>query len=388
MINSTKESKEVLENKVNLYPNQIFFTILSISVFLVTPSAFAEEIPILLETNKENYEFGDPILLHVTVEKVIPNTSLKLQIFKDDFPIQREPLDIIPKLKDNSGHHLFWRLNDQPSGNYEIFVYYGAKTYQMQDDKRIVTDSLGSNSIKIKYNSELSSNAKFLEENFMVDEFDVGTELWISELQSYPFPRITFCEINFCYDSMIAKQFGISNYVRVEIFEFKDASTTKKFYSKLLEDPLEYIPQKITEIDIKEGFECGTAYVFHGFNEYAIICNVDNKLFRIFIRQHSYDPSFNSGEQANIFAEAISGKIAEKITVLEEKKLAGDNIIDSKSPELHADHTIEEVIGLEIKSKIPEWVKNIFGWYSQGQIGDEELIKALQFLIKEGIIQV
>lgn len=54
----------------------------------------------------------------------------------------------------------------------------------------------------------------------------------------------------------------------------------------------------------------------------------------------------------------------------------------------YPDYTIEEAVSLEIKSKIPEWVKNIFGWYSQGQIDDGELIKALQFLIKEGIIKV
>ena len=38
--------------------------------------------------------------------------------------------------------------------------------------------------------------------------------------------------------------------------------------------------------------------------------------------------------------------------------------------------------------EIPEWVKNIFGFYYKGEIGDEELIGALQYLIKEGIIEV
>ena len=52
----------------------------------------------------------------------------------------------------------------------------------------------------------------------------------------------------------------------------------------------------------------------------------------------------------------------------------------------YPDYTIEEAVG--ITSPIPEWVKNIFEWYSQGQIGDDELIKSLQFLIKEGIIEV
>jgi hypothetical protein len=60
-------------------------------------------------------------------------------------------------------------------------------------------------------------------------------------------------------------------------------------------------------------------------------------------------------------------------------------------------HTIEEAVGINSESEIislpqnntiPQWVKGIFAFYVNGGIGDEELIEALQFLIKEGIIQV
>lgn len=42
----------------------------------------------------------------------------------------------------------------------------------------------------------------------------------------------------------------------------------------------------------------------------------------------------------------------------------------------------------EIPSKIPNWVKSIFRYYAQGNLSDDDLIKALQFLIKQGIIKV
>ena len=42
----------------------------------------------------------------------------------------------------------------------------------------------------------------------------------------------------------------------------------------------------------------------------------------------------------------------------------------------------------EQESKLPKWVKNIFIWYAEGQVGEDELINALQYLIKEGIIIV
>lgn len=40
------------------------------------------------------------------------------------------------------------------------------------------------------------------------------------------------------------------------------------------------------------------------------------------------------------------------------------------------------------KSKIPDWVRNIFVWYGQNKIGEEDLLNAIQFLIREGIIKV
>jgi len=40
------------------------------------------------------------------------------------------------------------------------------------------------------------------------------------------------------------------------------------------------------------------------------------------------------------------------------------------------------------EGKIPEWVKNTMKWYIEGKVSEDEMINALKFLIKEGIIQV
>lgn len=42
----------------------------------------------------------------------------------------------------------------------------------------------------------------------------------------------------------------------------------------------------------------------------------------------------------------------------------------------------------ELDKKIPEWVKNIMGWYADGLIEEHEIISAIKFLLEEGIIKL
>jgi len=40
------------------------------------------------------------------------------------------------------------------------------------------------------------------------------------------------------------------------------------------------------------------------------------------------------------------------------------------------------------ESKIPDWVKNIFVWYGQGQISEDDVLNAITFLVTNQIIQI
>ena len=42
---------------------------------------------------------------------------------------------------------------------------------------------------------------------------------------------------------------------------------------------------------------------------------------------------------------------------------------------------------LNSTSKIPEWVRNIFIWYAENQISEDELLNAIQFLLDQGILK-
>ena len=40
------------------------------------------------------------------------------------------------------------------------------------------------------------------------------------------------------------------------------------------------------------------------------------------------------------------------------------------------------------EAKIPDWIKNNAGWWSQGLIGDSDFVSGIQYLITNGIMQV
>jgi len=50
--------------------------------------------------------------------------------------------------------------------------------------------------------------------------------------------------------------------------------------------------------------------------------------------------------------------------------------------------SIEQAVGLELTQKIPDWVKNIFGWYAADQVSEDELLNAIKYLINEKILLV
>jgi len=50
--------------------------------------------------------------------------------------------------------------------------------------------------------------------------------------------------------------------------------------------------------------------------------------------------------------------------------------------------SIEQAVGLELTAKIPDWIKNVFLWYGQDQLSEDELLNAIKYLIDEKILIV
>jgi len=86
-----------------------------------------------------------------------------------------------------------------------------------------------------------------------------------------------------------------------------------------------------------------------------------------------------------IFSEFGKPKKTATFSVLETKPIVQQAV---KTEADESEPVPEPEVNEELKQKLPDWVRNIFIWYAEGQIDEEELIGALQFLIKEEIIEV
>src|SRR3970040_1307571 len=63
-------------------------------------------------------------------------------------------------------------------------------------------------------------------------------------------------------------------------------------------------------------------------------------------------------------------------------------VIENPESEESAEESIEIESELDNVQNIPDWVKNIFILYADGNITENELISALKFLIEQGIIEI
>ncbi len=89
--------------------------------------------------------------------------------------------------------------------------------------------------------------------------------------------------------------------------------------------------------------------------------------------------STDSKEEHNVAEFTIPQDIS-GIAYLNFKNLDNNDLAKSKIP-IIIDRKITEI-------SIPDWIRNNAGWWSEKQIDDNTFIQGIQFLIKEGIIQI
>jgi len=89
---------------------------------------------------------------------------------------------------------------------------------------------------------------------------------------------------------------------------------------------------------------------------------------------------FESFHSLDKYAEAGTYKA----TALYKDEIIGILLFDL----INDDTSITENSSINQSSKIPSWAKNIFVWYGQDKISEDELLTAIEFLINDGLIRI
>lgn len=370
-----------------------------------------EEIPVSLKLNQKSYKFGEPIILQVNVGKFVPNTEISTYTGEENFWWTEN----LMKISKNSSYVLFLpnhELGYVPSGTYKIDVFYGDKD-----------NYLGKNSISFDYIAEINPTAEFISKNYFLDKFDIGTDYKIRSpyssklnLHTCVVTDLSLCPVNL--EQVI-------NDISVSLSVFKNKSSAEKAFniSPNLENGWlwydfgsEYLPHDNDYLKTPKNFHC-KAEINDDQGNFFINsqkCLKDNLIVNVITWEYG-DPISLSNQEYAYLLPTVAEKInsspfnstnQKQPTSNDSKKIA--SFVDpKKDPQSYVKryqsepayktwfdtnypqyNSIEEAVGLKLTEKIPNWVKNIFGWYAQDQVSEDELLNAIKYLINEKILNV
>ena len=126
--------------------------------------------------------------------------------------------------------------------------------------------------------------------------------------------------------------------------------------------------------------------------------NITNELFGVQVSHYLVPDEFEEevlGDyEIRIFSEFGSSEADEIFSIVKSSSTATSNTIQELvTPEeeldtLEANEDSEIEIFEQSESKIPSWVHDIFVWYADKTITENELLSALEYLISQGILDV
>ena len=255
------------------------------------------EISVQLELNQESYFKGEPIRMQVTLGKIIPNTNIIYDIYEDGRYVFSSGWQHGSYPEENIIRTSF-HLVDQPSGIYEIFAHYGVST-----GSRPVTESFSSNSIAFKYNSELNSKSKFIEDNLLPTELDIGTKFRINEpyFTKYPFKTS---------EVVVSQKLQTNAYsIFADVYKFPNKQNAESFAFGLAEIGMQIYPET-RGYSNSLNIQCHTVHSMGwAFEEYGISCPVENYI--VHVHSHKSNSSAEFEIQIQLLSEIIVGKILE-----------------------------------------------------------------------------
>lgn len=384
-----------------------FLTLFVIGLIIPNVYGSNSDIVLTIETNSDEIYQNEVLLLTAKLSKIIPNTPLQFEFTMNGgsvgFVHSIYPDMIIPSIE-KSGEYTFVIL--RPECNPTIGADYPNKSfgnyiYQYCLPAGIVTVSLtyGDKNDPFEVaettfylHSELSEFSKKIN-NYFPTKIETGSNF----KRSSPMIPSSNIDLNTTsIDNAVYRCEGYSNcMVSISIIHYQEGIPEFK--------NMEYTHKRM-DFKCNTVYESGTNYEqcsdeFWEIQLHSSHVSLDNRdlFWDVFFEKIKQTPL---PEKSNILTSNIIYKYSS--THIE-------NFPDStKSPQHYLDrynneksykkwfdsqfpdttiHEILDVIEPE-KPKIPSWVNNTMQWYLGGIITEDEMITAIQYLVKEGIIDI
>ena len=381
---------------------------------VMVPSGFADnDITMKIKLNKANYYFNETILMDISISQKIPNTPLNFIVHQNNEYVGGFTLPPPKEIPDTEFQAIIFReecdvgsKNCGTSGEYEILAYYGNK------DEPLATDSA-----KFYFNTSLNPNSNL--RDFFPTKFQVGTDWMISHNHCYG------CEYPVEFFDYATFTSSDKQNIQIEILSFyngnpyyEDADSCSGIDNEDVSSAM-FSECRFDFTTQENDFKCVGIYDVYGdiwhechnesykiiFNNYRNIGKNNIELFATATLQNIKE---KSGGNENMNSKQIEfEQVTSKTTDKSLNTKIASFVDQTKDPQYYIDRynkeptykewfhrnypqydSIEQAVGLELTKKIPTWIKSIFGFYSQDKISEDELLNAIQYLIKEGILKV
>ena len=396
----------------------------------MVPNVSADEY-VDVKSKKDHYSLNEPLVFSVSVKTVFPNSSFNLEIFNEAGTYTGlrhggDPED------DNGVTNLVFRPQpDLPSGTYVAKVIYGSHD-----------DPFGIDSTTFTFEQESDDVYNQLIDYLMLTKFDIGSDYEIRDIHGGPSNKYNFCMLTYPnvanaylnkFENTCDQMVGVV-YDGPGTYDYSGDVQVILSYYENGSNPGFLLPGGVYNIGYRQvtefkNFECSPTVQHADTNTYWT-ATCDNDSFNLhFTTRDKFHPDpdtfelFMNSIIDNINQNPISSTTSSTAQIPTQPAYSYEpthvsNFPDpTKSPQHYLDRynnedayrewfdsqfpdrTIYDVLGIPeslqpdpepepVVNKIPEWVKNIFTWYAQDQISEDEVLNAIKFLVNQGIINL
>ncbi|MBT7252142.1 MAG: pentapeptide repeat-containing protein, partial [Candidatus Nitrosopelagicus sp.] len=225
---------------------------------VMVPSGFAEEIPIKLELNKNDFLYSDPIILKITPERIVERTPF-------DISVVDERGNELPSLLTSFNNYRNIVISDDGTRGYALLVeydyYISPQPFLARSDLPsqeytvhvVYGDNLGKNSISFNYDNTKNPAVDFMLKNYRIDKFVLGAFTYYEPVLVTPkIGHEDFVQINVRYDIGTDK----NSKKLVQYSLYNNAEKAQETFQDFAVVEYNIINDSTTDPDIPENFQC------------------------------------------------------------------------------------------------------------------------------------